>query len=157
MPDLVTHCSVAYFFMETSKFPRNPVLFYVGTILPDILTRPFYIVHAGLYPIVTPFHTPVVLLLICLLASFLFAEGTRKTVFFSLLGGCYLHIMVDLTQRHILPEYFVFLPFSWKTFEFGIIWPESWFYIMPFLVLGMIFNEIRKAVLQRKRGICEHS
>ena len=146
MPDLVTHSPLAYFFRETSKFPRNPVLFYIGTILPDILTRPFYIVDAGIYPIVRPFHTPVVLLFICLLASFLFTEGSRKTVFFSLLGGSYLHILLDLTRRHILPEYHLFFPFSWKTVEFGFLWSESWFNILPFLIFGMILNEIRKAV-----------
>ncbi len=151
MPDLVTHCSVAYFVKEISRKPEKTVLFYLGTILPDILTRSFYILHPGLYPIIMPFHTPLILTLICLLISYLFEERNRKIVFFALLSGVYLHIFLDILQRHLSHEYFLFFPFTRKTFEFSLLWSETWFYILPFLIAGVMINELRKSFRRRRK------
>ena len=35
------------------------VLFLVGNLLPDLLTRPFYAVFPKLYWAIAPLHTPV--------------------------------------------------------------------------------------------------
>ncbi|MBC8522068.1 MAG: hypothetical protein H8D26_08815 [Methanomicrobia archaeon] len=39
MPDLLTHFLVAFLFVKLIKIERYKSLIYLGTILPDILTR----------------------------------------------------------------------------------------------------------------------
>jgi len=109
--------------------------------------------YSGFSDFVLPFHTPFVLLLVCILLSYFFEEKQRKNVFFALLFGSYLHIFLDISQRHVFDEYFLLFPFSWKTYEFGMLWAESWFYILPFLILLVTLNEIRKHLYLRQKEV----
>ena len=56
MPDLITHMVFSHFLIRgyellknTKDFTPFRILFYVGTVLPDLLTRPWYILFADTY------------------------------------------------------------------------------------------------------------
>ncbi len=70
-------------------------------------------------------------MLLCLLLSFFFAEAERKQVFVSLIAGSSLHLFLDLFQKHLQPGYTLLFPFSWRAFEFGLLWPETIVSMVP--------------------------
>ena len=138
MPDLVTHISIAYLFKRWTKILEYSAIFYLGTILPDILTRPFYILFPNTFWAVLPLHAPIPLFFVCCLIAYLFDEPSRKGVLISLASGVYFHLLLDFFQRHIEPEFMLLFPFSWKAFEFGLFWAEDSLYTIPlwiFLIL----------------------
>ena len=147
MPDLITHCSVAYLFRflvpKLLLGNKNKlVLFVLGTILPDLLTRGLFIFFPFLVTFLLPMHTPFVLIFICYFLCLFFEEGVRKGVFIALLSGSYLHLFLDFFQIHIgEEEYYWFFPFSWKSYEIGLFWPEASVFSIPFwLVLILILE-----------------
>ncbi len=72
MPELVTHISAAYIVSRgTKSITQTAALFYLGAILPDLLTRPVNILLPPLYWFVRPLHTPLALTMVCLLLSYL--------------------------------------------------------------------------------------
>jgi len=148
MPDLVTHLSIAYLLKTISKrwlfFLEFSIFFYFGTILPDILTRPLYILSPNVYWAVLPLHTPLPILFVCLSISYLFDERIRKGVFFTLVTGAYLHLFLDIFQKHIQPEVFLLFPFSWKSFNVGLIWPEESLYAIPFWIVIILGIKLMK-------------
>ncbi|NOY58612.1 MAG: hypothetical protein GXO75_06730 [Calditrichaeota bacterium] len=151
MPDLITHTAAAYFIMRPGKFARFRVAFYVGTILPDILSRPFYILKPELYRYTIAIHTPVFIVLFCFLFAEFFNREIRKDVRNFLLLGAALHFFLDLFQRHLLTGYLWFFPFSYKSFEIGLYWPETPLYFIP-LWVGIIFVIEGMRYFRQRRG-----
>ncbi|UCD84614.1 MAG: hypothetical protein JSU92_00040 [Deltaproteobacteria bacterium] len=141
MPDLVTHFSVAYILVRWTKVLKYSATFYLGTILPDILTRSFFIPFPKTYWVVSPFHTPIPLFFTCWLIAYLFEERLRKGILISLVTGAYLHLLIDFFQKYIVPEHLLLFPFSWKTFGFGLFWPEESLYAIPLLLLLILITE----------------
>lgn len=158
MPDLITHCSVAYLFKWI--FRDKLALFVLGTILPDLLTRGLFIIFPPLVTLLQPMHTPFVLIFICYFLCLFFEEGIRKGVFIALLSGSCLHLFLDLFQIHIgKEEYLWFFPFSWKSYEIGLFWPEASVLTIPFWIIlilvserSFIWSTIRKPFCRRKEG-----
>lgn len=150
MPDLITHCSVAYLFRRI--FRDKLVLFVLGTILPDLLTRGLFIIFPSLLPFLLPMHTPFVLIFLSYFLCLFFEEGIRKGVFTALLSGSSLHLFLDFFQIHIREEeYYWFFPFSWKSYEIGLFWPEASVLTIPFWIIlilvlerSFIWNIIKK-------------
>ena len=150
MPDLVTHLSVGYLVRQgTKRIEQMVALFYLGTILPDVLTRPVNILQPRLYWLVMPLHTPLALTLVCLLLSYLFAETVRREVFLTLLFGVYLHLFLDLFQKSIGPAYPWLFPFSWRSFQIGLFWPEDSLVLLPVWGLLGILLVVKKLMSQR--------
>ena len=135
MPDLITHLSISYFLNTPIKIFRYSALFYAGAVLPDLASRavsiPYHPAEFALYPL----HTPLGIVLLCLLLSFFFAEEGRKQVFVSLVAGASLHLFLDLFQKHLQPGYALLFPFSWRAFEFGLFWPETIVSLVPLWIL----------------------
>lgn len=142
MADLVTHVAFGYFAGKSTFSTHLRTIFYVGCILPDILTRPFYIIFPSLYWLVEPFHTPVVLILICALFALFFTPNLRKKIFYALVAGVGCHLLVDLFQTNIVDGYLWFYPFSWETLHIGFYKPEQSLYLMPILLIIIISIEI---------------
>jgi hypothetical protein len=116
---------------------RLTVWFVVGTVLPDLLTRPFSITVPDLFWWTMPLHTPVGIVLACgLISRMLRPPQDRCAVFANLLAGAALHLLLDLLQRHIGIGYQLLFPLSWSSFEFGVMWPETTLYLLP-LWLGI--------------------
>jgi hypothetical protein len=148
MPDLVTHTAAAYFLSRHQSFERFRVLFYLGTILPDILARPVHILFPQLYSYSIAIHTPIFLLVF----TFLFAEfmhpSIKKETLKYLSAGILLHFFLDLFQKHIDAGYYWLFPFSWTSFEIGLFWPELPVSLIPLwcalVVVTEIFIRLRK-------------
>ena len=148
MPDLITHVAIAHiikrgseftFFQERSAAFR--VLFYLGTILPDILTRPFYIIFPATHAWTFPFHTPFGMFVICTLIAQFFEKAIRKQALISLMTGALLHFLLDFWQKQIIGGYRWLFPFSWKTVGIGCFWADEIIPLIPVWILAVIVIE----------------
>jgi len=151
MPDLLTHYTAAYFISRPSAFARFRAVFYLGTILPDIISRPFYILVPKLAVYTVAMHTPVFLVFLCLFITEFFQNDIKKVVRNYLFLGVLLHFALDLLQKHLVGGYFWFFPFSWKTFEIGLFWPETPLRFTPVWVLLILISECVIFIKKRKR------
>lgn len=146
MPDLVTHV-VAGYGLQRGFSPRLSAWFLIGAVLPDILTRPFTIVWPGSFWWTMPLHTPVGLLLVGAAVAFLHRPGGRRSVFLNLAAGSFVHVFLDLFQTHLAGSYYLFFPFSWRSVEVNVMWPETTLYLLPLWVvlsIWLVFRELRR-------------
>ncbi len=141
MPDLLTHYTAAYFFSRPSAFSRFRAVFYLGTILPDIISRPVYILFPKLAAYTVAMHTPVFLFFLCLFLAELFQKGIKENVRNYLFMGVLLHLVLDLLQKHLVGGYFWLFPFSWKTFEIGLFWPDAPLRFAPVWIFLILLSE----------------
>ncbi len=141
MPDLVTHV-VAGYGLQRGLWPRLSAWFLVGAILPDILTRPFTILWPGSFWWTMPLHTPMGLLLVC--AAIALVRGGSPSVFLNLGGGSLVHLFLDLFQAHLAGSYYLFFPFSWRSVEVDLMWPETSLYLLPVWIALGIWLGIRE-------------
>jgi hypothetical protein len=142
MPDLLTHAAVAHL-AARRWFPRlGAVLFVAGTMLPDVLSRPFYIVFPALHWWVMPLHTPAGMVIVCWILAGFFETAERRRVFLALAGGVLLHFLLDAPQKHVAAGYFWLFPFSWTTYEWGWWWSEDSVRLVPAAVLLVAILEI---------------
>jgi len=142
MPDLLTHAAAAHL-AARRWFPRPAaILFTVGTMLPDVLSRPFYIIFPALHWWVMPLHTPVGIALVCWIVTGLFKSEDRKTVFIALFAGAAFHFLLDAPQKHVAAGYFWLFPFSWMTYEWGLWWSEDSVPKVPLVVLVVAAVEL---------------
>ncbi len=158
MPDLVTHAAIAHLIRrpfdlkkKTGTGPSLRVLFYLGTLLPDLLTRPWYILFPATHDFTLPFHTPAGALIACGMIAVLFETTLQKKAFGLLAAGSVLHFVLDGFQKQIIGNNFWLYPFSWKDYGYGIIWAgEIMRYIPCWLALAALM-EIGIAVYYRAR------
>jgi hypothetical protein len=149
MPDLLTHIVVAEGCRRGTKSGSLSAWFVVGTVLPDVLTRPFTILFPGLYWVVMPLHTPIGLFIVCALISKFLPRQRQVEVFYNLIGGAGLHLFLDFFQKHLGSGYHWLFPFSWASYEYGLFWPEESIYLMPlWLVIGGFF--VIRCLLRRR-------
>lgn len=148
MPDLLSHYLIAK--ISTTKIKSKPIsLFFVGTILPDLLGRTPFVVIADFFErydcylgwFLAIFHSPFVLILVCLLISFLFEETLRRHVFKLLFLGSALHLGLDMLQKTFTPSsgYLWFFPFSFKSFNIPLFWADQSIYLIPVLLAIIVF------------------
>ncbi len=140
MPDLITHYAVAHLIGRRWWRPAIS-LCLLGTLLPDLLTRPVYILWPQTYWLVMPLHTPMGILIASWLVTLLFRREDRRVVFVAVLLGALLHFALDALQRHLAVGYFWLWPFSWWTTERGLFWPEESLILAPWLALGVVLLE----------------
>jgi hypothetical protein len=163
MPDLITHAAIAHLARRPFEF-RNPsanpvplrILFYIGVMLPDLMSRPWYILFPALHDWVIAFHTPFGMLVACAFASLLFERRLRKRAFGWLFLGTILHFITDCLQKQVTGNNFWLFPLSWKNFGVGLFWAGEAIPFVPVwiaLVLLMEFffhwkksNRIRRTI-----------
>jgi hypothetical protein len=129
MPDLVTHIAVAHLLKRPFEI-RNPskdhaplrTIFYLGVMLPDLMSRPWYILFPPVKDWVLAFHTPLGMLLTCALLAMFFEKPIRKKVFYFLIFGTMLHFAMDCLQKQVTGNNFWLFPFSYRNFGFGLFW-----------------------------------
>jgi hypothetical protein len=136
MPDLVTHYAVAHLIGRRWRRPAISLCLF-GALLPDLLTRPFYILWPKTYWLVMPLHTPVGIFIASSLVALFFRLEDRRAVFIALMIGALLHFALDALQRHLVVGYFWLWPFSWWTTERGLFWSEESLVVMPWLAAGV--------------------
>lgn len=135
MADLVTHlCSV----LLPAAFVRHRAigLVAIGSVMPDAFGR---VVPMALElgqgvglpipdPVVASFgalHAPVGLVVLSGLLAQAFAAGERTTAFRALILGALAHLLLDVLQFHHGRGYPLLAPFSWETYELGVIGSEA--------------------------------
>ena len=151
MPDLATHV-LSGFFVRRPRSYRE--LFFIGLVLPDVLGRFPMVFYKNSYWAIAPGHTPIGVVIASYLISFLFESDVRKTVFKNLLLGASVHLFLDLLQRHVSPAYYWLFPFSWKTFEIPLFWPDQTIYAVPFIALLLaVIHLVRKRRVQARQSI----
>jgi hypothetical protein len=150
MPDLVSHYAVAHLAARRWWQPST-VIFLLGTLLPDLLTRPLYILWPETYWLVMPMHTPVGIVIASWMIAALFRLDGRRQIFMALTLGAFLHFALDAMQRHLIAGYFWLWPFSWWTTEWGLFWPEDSLLIAPVLAVTIILLELVLYLKRRDR------
>ena len=139
---MITHTTLAYFLTRPQRFKSFRIFFYLGTILPDLLSRPWYIIFPKLYFYSIAIHTPVFMIVFSLLAIEFFPPFQRKSVFIYLMSGILAHFALDLLQKHLVTGYYWFFPFSWHSFEIGLFWPETAVNLIPLWIIAVVFTEL---------------
>lgn len=152
MPDLVTHLSVAYFVSKIPRVTKWAGIVYLGSALPDLATRPIYVIFPSTFHFVSPMHTPLVLIPLCLLVSFLFDQTHRGAVFVVLLVASYLHLLLDVLQTHDTRGYAWFFPFSDRSFEIGLFPQDGSVYAVPFLLAAILTVELISRRTRRRQN-----
>ncbi|MBI4567812.1 MAG: class I SAM-dependent methyltransferase, partial [Planctomycetes bacterium] len=133
MPDVVSHAAAAYLVGDGRR--REIVLFVLGGILPDALTRAWVLLPKWGYEALTPLHAPVPMVAACALVSLFFAQAVRWEAFKLLLAGAFFHLFLDGLQAHLGGGYPWLFPFSWWTGEVPLFWPEDSMTLYPWLLL----------------------
>ncbi len=135
MPDLVSHVLIALILCELFNLkPKSLVI--LGAILPDITQKLYLIlpVSDALFWFLIPFHTPIGEILLSFIVIQFFSIDRKKS-FLLLLLGWSSHFLSDMLSRHFLLGQLLLFPFSWKSFEFGILWFDKYYYILVVLII----------------------
>ena len=139
MADLLVHLASAAPAKLGLRDARLRALLWVGVCLPDVLFKALLYGFGAPTWLCEPSHSPLALLPWCYAAALLFEEAWRARAFAALLGGAYLHLLVDLGKDllgwGVIPWAF---PFSMSRVELGWYAPEDSVYGMP-VALAVIF------------------
>jgi hypothetical protein len=154
MADLIAHTAFASGLIRSPRFFRFRSVLYVGTVLPDILSRPVYILMPQLYPYTVAIHTPVFMAALSLFLCQFFHANLRAAILKYLWVGIALHFILDLFQKHTFPDYFWFFPFSWKSFEIGLYWAEDLFALIPVWIAIIVYGEFAARKANKKQQSC---
>lgn len=164
MADLVTHLCTA---LLPGAFLRGRALGAVvlGVALPDLISRApalglELLDRIGVVPIpdvlLLPwgvYHEPVALLLACGLLSLAFVRRDRAVALIGLIGGCALHLGLDLLQDHHGQGYFLLAPCSLQRFELGLVGSEATVPLALPLALTTSVTWWTVGVWRRKRAL----
>ena len=157
MPDLVTHLATGY--VGAIPFRRRATLrlvFLTGVLLPDLLTRPFYILWPATFEFVRPLHTPLTYAVACWLITQLFADReSRSAVLTGLLAGGLLHFAADALQRQFLKPYLWLFPVCRCETRWGLFSTEASIDALP--VTATIAVAICAAVAVHDRRLAAKS
>jgi hypothetical protein len=159
MPDMITHMAIAHLIIRPlvlTKTNRSPGamrwLFYLGTSLPDILTRPWYILIPATHDWMFPFHTPIGAFLACGIFALLFKPALQKKAFMFLGLGSVLHFLLDGFQKQIVGNNYWLYPFTWKDFGYGILWAGDIMTFIPVWLVLIALLEIGIAIRKKRTG-----
>jgi len=149
MPDLITHITISHlirrpFDLLSSAQPLSSVhsLFYLGTLLPDLLTRPWYILFPVTRDWTVFFHTPFGMLITSGFLALLFSPSLRRSVFLHLICGAGLHFLLDSLQKQITGNNFWLFPFSYANYSLGLAWAEEFMYYIPLWIMLVVLLEL---------------
>jgi len=143
MPDLATHAIGGYLLYRVPQaFKKEPTncrlglaAFVFGNILPDILTRPAFILFPQTFEYVSLIHSPFIMLLIsALLATFL-KESVRLRAGAWMFSGTLLHMTLDHFQIHIYYHNYWFFPFYNQSSGIGWYGVDSSLTLLPYLFI----------------------
>ena len=135
MADLITHGAVAVLVKASSR-GAMPAVFVLGTVMPDVCARVpamclgYIHVHLTELPAWMtygwqPMHQPLGMVLVAYLTSLMFVASQRRAVFWNVIGGMALHLLVDSFQDHHGAGYLLGFPFWEGTFEFALMGSEA--------------------------------
>jgi hypothetical protein len=149
VPDLVTHVVSAYLvrrpgevFRPSESDADGRALFYMGVMLPDLLSRPWYILFPSVHDWVFAFHTPAGMVAVAGLLASRFEKPLRQTAFRLLAAGGVLHFLLDCLQKQVTPNNFWLFPFSYRNFGIGLFWAGEAVRLVPLWLGSCVLFEI---------------
>lgn len=148
MADLITHMASALLVKAITGKQHTPAL-VAGVVLPDLAGRVPVIVlgalinHGVPLPELLPFafgvlHMPLGMVPLTLLLALLFKDRERVVVWANLTAGCFLHLGVDVLQRHVGTGYPLLFPFTQWHWELGWISSEATVPVAPVLAVASV-------------------
>jgi hypothetical protein len=150
MPDLITHLLATHFISRTPNLFRNKLLsfyntyrplIYLGTIFPDLISKPFAFLSWKLYNFSIALHSPFCVIIECFVFSRFFYTKDRKTTFRIMIFFSFFHIFVDSLQEGINPGYQILYPFSFKRYGFNLVSSEMYLQSLVILLVVAILIE----------------
>jgi len=159
MPDLVTHTTIGYLIRNRNWTKHILLLFIIGTIFPDILSRTFMIILPDFKWFFHAFHTPIVIVLFTLLFSLFFAKSLRFMVIKYVLLGAAFHCFLDLFQKGVSDTAYLWLfPFSSTIdFQLGLFWAEDTLILTPLFsllfLISFFWEEKTGSYFKKKKDI----
>lgn len=138
MPDLLSHALTGHAIQRASGGRLDYTLVLAASMLPDVVSwLPMnvylkaegwsgYWLPAELERYFPPMHSPLLVLLWCVLLSLAFVPRLRSVAWWSLLSGSTAHVLLDLLQLKYDGGYLVFYPASLDRFQIGLVPQASW-------------------------------
>ena len=173
MPDLMTHLAATHLLRRAwertrgSDFvPRQYASLYLGGCLPDLVSRmpgvvTGFLCTSGYISLDTAakcgsiwecFHAPLPTTIVAYLLAMLLPETSRAYHFLLIVVACALHYFMDALQTTLgdMGEAWLF-PFSWKTWNLGLFWPDESILALPWLgCLVVVLELFRRRRFQLK-------
>ena len=161
MPDLATHAIGGYLvYLGATKTFRKPAdravsaAFVLGNILPDITTRPAFLLFPKTYEFVFSLHTPILMLLFTILLVSFLKEEIRLKAGGWIFAGSLLHIFLDHLQIHVAPATYWLFPFSSNSTSLGLFGVDDSMIILPYLfaifLVVLVTDRSKKRRLSRQ-------
>jgi len=156
MPDLITHSIFNHIVRRFYDIKKNHspfsgviIFFYLGTILPDILTRPVYIIFPETHDYIIFLHTPAAIFFFSLLLVQFLNDNIRKAAFINIIAGSYLHFILDALQKQVTGNNFWLFPVSWHNFGYGLFWASQYLSFLPVSIFILIVLELFLRFIRR--------
>jgi hypothetical protein len=145
MADLLVHLATAVVGGSPLRDGRFRAILYVGVCLPDVLYK--LLLYAGGAPnwLCEPTHSPLGLIPWCYAGALLFEESWRKRAFLALLGGSWLHLLLDLGKNYLGSGVILWAyPFSMTRIELGWYYTEDTVFLMLPAIAAIALVELVK-------------
>ncbi len=151
MADFLVHFATAYAPGVGLRDARLRAILYVGVCLPDLLYKGLLYGAGASTWACEPTHAPLALLPMCYAAALLFEESWRARAFWALLGGSYLHVLLDMAKSYqgagVIPWAY---PFTMGREELGWYMPEDTLLLMgPALGLILLAEAAHRLIRRR--------
>lgn len=150
MADALTHLATAALPGRAMRDGRLRAVLYVGVLLPDILYKTLLYCFGAPTWLCEPTHAPLGLIPFCYVGALLFEEAWRKRAFWALLGGSWLHLVIDVGKGYlgmgVIPWAF---PFSMDRVELGLYTNADALWMMPAAAGVLILVEVAGRAVRR--------
>jgi hypothetical protein len=131
MADLLVHFATAWLPARGLRDGRLRAVFYAGVCLPDVLYKALLYFCGAPTWLCEPTHAPLGLVPWCYAIALLFEPEWRRRAFVALLGGSWLHLLVDLGKNYMGSGVILWaFPFSMDRIELGWYYPEDTVYLL---------------------------
>jgi hypothetical protein len=152
MGDLFSHFAMGFGIGKLFSQRKVRIIFYMGCFLPDIVFKIFlYLTYSPSW-YCEPSHSPLMILILCLFFAHLFEEDFRKKAFFGLLGGSYLHLILDLGKSYMGSGVILWaFPFSMDRIELGLYHQDDALYLVGAGVILILLIELTQLFLRKAR------
>ncbi len=141
MPDWLAHLAFAYILCRILRyrFPfdtHRTMLVMVGSLIPDLVKIELLFDFFGIeMEFLTPLHTPIGSVLSAAIVASLFSE--MMLTFSLFLLGAATHLGLDLLMGHVEGGIHLLFPFSWDTYQLGIIQCDEWRLTVVLVVVAL--------------------
>jgi hypothetical protein len=126
MADLLVHFASGFAVGRPLRDGRVRSILYLGVCLPDLIFKLLLFCGGAPTWLCEPTHTPLGVIPYCYVGALLFEEAWRRRAFVALVGGSWLHLLLDAGKNYMGHGVIAWaFPFSMDTVEWGWYYPEQ--------------------------------